>query len=193
VPLPPDAAPTATALCGQPHTYKTRTGQTVSKPCIKAKNHTGVHSSRAQAERIDTSVITADALISEEAPTDELLDVLTERVRSEAQQKLDARVAEGHKVWLAGGKLTGFNDCIKAGVARRERCKPEHVKAVRKMIQNTEQVNPGVHVRIMPPKNHADGTKMLYWVAVDKKPATPRTPAAAAPAPAPAPAGGGRK
>jgi hypothetical protein len=167
VPLPPPPADSGPALCGKPHNYKTKTGETKTKPCIKAKDHSGLCSSRAETQKIDTSAV--DLIISEDVPTSEKLDVLTERTRDENQKRLDDRVPDAHKAWVAAGKLSGFNDNIKAGAARRERCKPEHVAAVRLMLRRTEQVNSGIHVRIAPPVTHVDGTKMLYWIAVDKK------------------------
>jgi hypothetical protein len=168
VPLPVPPVASSPDLCGKAHDYKTTTGETRTKPCLKARNHSGGCSSRNTSARVDVSKVSADLLISEDAPTDEVLEQVQERTRSDVQKRLDARVAEGHAKWAAAGKLPGFNANIKAGAASRERCAPEHAVAVRAMLRRTESVNPGVHVRIMPPKNHVDGTVMLYWIAVDK-------------------------
>jgi hypothetical protein len=189
VPLPNASAATATALCGQPHQYKTKTGETKTKPCVKAKGHAGLHSSRNQSEKVDISVLSGVSLGAEEVPTDDILDVVTDRVRSEQQLQADKDVALGHEKWLKAGKPTGFNDAIRKQAASRYVVKPEHVAAVRTLLRRAENA-PGlkgkVHVKVAPPKNHVSGHKMLYFVVVDKSTKPAATTPAAAPTPAPA-------
>lgn len=188
VPLPP--APTAAsgpALCGQPHEYRTKTGEKKTKPCVKARGHEGLHSSRAVSQKVDMSVLSGINLeeVAEEVPTTELLDTVTDRIRSAEQLKVDAAVAAGHEKWTKAGKPAGFNDAIKKGAATRYMLQPEHVAAVRTLLrraENAPDLRGKVHVRIAPPKTHVSGAKMLYFVVVDRKPATPKAavPTAAA-------------
>lgn len=172
VPLPAaSASGTQAALCGQPHTYKTAKGDSKTKPCVKAKGHSGPHSSRNQSEKVDISVLSGISLGVEEVPSEDILDVVTDRVRSEQQLQADKDVAAAHAKWTAAGKPTGFNDAIKKNAASRYKVAPEHVAAVRTLLRRAENA-PGlkgkVHVKVAPPKNHVDGSKMLYFVVVDK-------------------------
>ena len=185
LPQPTDSGP---ALCGEPHTYKTSKGEQRTKPCIKAKGHSGLHSSRAQNEKIDTSVVAKDALLFEDVPGDDpdaLLDNVTERERSEQQLAIDQRVNDAHKKWLAAGKPMGVNQAIKLNAASRWRGAPELLPAVRKMLQLAESapINKGLHVKRPPAKRHADGTVMQYFIVTTKavRPTTAAdTPPAAA-------------
>lgn len=173
VPLPSAPAASAPALCGKPHQYKTKAGETRTKPCVRAKGHAGSEdgskcSSRNAPTRVDTKVLAGFALSAEEVPGEEILDIVTERTRSAEQQQVDKDVAAAHKKWIAAGRKPGFNDNIKAGAASRYTVPPTHAAAVRTLLRRSETANPGVHVRIAPPKKHVNGGVMIYFLAVDK-------------------------
>jgi hypothetical protein len=171
VPLPP-APPVSEGpkLCGKPHQYKTAKGEERTRPCLKAVNHSGTCSSRKQGKRVDLSVLKDASLAAEEVPGDELLEVVTDRVRSAQQIQVDADVKASHERWVKAGKPSGFNDAIKLGAASRYRCAPEQVAAIRALLRRAENApgNSGIHVRIAPVKKHVDGTSMLYYVSVNK-------------------------
>lgn len=183
---PPDSGP---ALCGADHTYKIASGEERTKPCIKAKGHSGPHSSRAQNERVDLSVLASVALEAEDVPGDdtELLDEVIVRERSEQQLAVDKAVKEAHGKWVKAGKPKGINEAIKKNAASRYRVAPEQVAAVRKMLQLAESApdNKGLHVKRPPARKHADGTMMQYFIVVDKQPKSATPPAATPPATAP--------
>lgn len=177
VPLPPAPAPSGPALCGRPHTYKTRGGETKTKACVKAKGHEGSVdgskcSSRAQNQKVDLSVLADVELSAEEVPASDLLDVLTERVRDAQQLRTDADVALGWDKWKKAGKPTGINDAIAKGAASRYLVAPEQVAAVRTVLrraENAPELKGKVHVKIPPVKTHTSGKKMIYFIVVDKR------------------------
>jgi hypothetical protein len=188
IPLPPAPAVSDTPdLCGKPHTYKTRTGEEKAKPCLKARRHSGLCSSRQAGQKVDLSVISNAMPSLEDAPSDELLDVVTDRVRGPEQLKADADVALGHRKWIQAGKPGGINEAIKKGAASRYIVPPAHVAAVRTLLrraENAPELKGKVHVRIPPVKSHVSGNKMIYFVVVDKKQkAETVPPTQAAPAP----------
>jgi hypothetical protein len=152
-------------------------GVRTSKQCVKhltpeGKPHDGPHSLRVYA-KVDTSTIKADALTLEAVPTSETVEGLTERTRDELQQKIDAYVLAAHKAWSEAGKLSGFNEVIKAGAGQRFFMAPNEVAAYRSLLRRAAAFHVAngipIHVRVIPPKVHTDGRSMLYWIAVDKR------------------------
>lgn len=198
----PQASETATALCGAAHEYHTKTGATKSKPCLKAKGHSGPHSSRKPGEKIAMPTLDELSLEAEVVASDDLLEQVQERIRDARQLKADADVIASYERWVSAGKPAGFNDAIKAGAASRYIGAPQHVAAIRKILKNTDNVNGkagvggskiGIHCRISAPKKLVDGNMAVYFVGVDKSEArqaagATTTPAAPAPAPAATPA-----
>lgn len=168
VPLPPQPADSGPALCGQAHTYKTAKGESVSKPCLKARGHSGAHSSRNMQPAIDLSVLSSVSLDAQTVPAEELLEQVQERTRSTEQQRVDSDVANGHKLWIDAGQPTGINDAIKAGAAQRYVVAPEAAAAIRTLLRRAESVNPGIHVKVPPVKKLRDGNVAVYFICVNK-------------------------
>lgn len=175
-------------LCGQPHEYKTPKGGTNTKPCIKARGHEGPHSSRAPSVKVDMSGLSLDMLVAEEVPGDETLDILSERVRTAEQLRVDKDVLDGHAKWIKAGKPAGANEAIKLGAASRYKVAPQNVAAIRALLRRAENApevkDAKIHVRILPAKKNVDGNMMVYFISVDKSEA--RAAAHAAPATPPA-------
>ena len=132
--------------------------------------------------RVSLEGISVDALASglEVLPEEEAVNLqsVSEKPRSELQQKVDAQVREAHAAWVAAGKPAGFSDGRKKKIVRRYLFDPGQGDAYKSLL-NAAGKYLGLKMRFAPVQPHAQsGREQLPWMAMDK-PVRKRTEATA--------------